>query len=150
LSQARASVRSRFAQQERRKIARIGLLTSNTDSSVTAQIDAFRLELWKLGWVEGKTVSIEHKDAGGEVDRLHALATELVLHGALLSYGADVSALFRRAAVFVDKILKGARAAHHPVGQPTKFELVINLKTAKALGVTVPPSLLARADEVIE
>src|SRR5262245_23008726 len=75
---------------------------------------------------------------------------EFIDDGGLMSYGANFAALHRRAATFVDKILKGANPADLPVEQPTALDLVINLKTAKVLGLTVPPSLLARVDEVIE
>ena len=77
--------------------------------------------------------SLEYADAGG-----------------LIAYGADRAELFRRAATYVDKILKGAKPADLPVEQPTKFELVINLKSAKQINVSIPPTVLMRADKVIK
>jgi ABC-type uncharacterized transport system substrate-binding protein len=86
---------------------------------------------------------------GARLPTIHN-SREFIESGGLMSYGPNYPDLFRRAADFVDKILRGAKPADLPVEQPTKFDFVINLTTAKALGLTIPPSLLARADEVIE
>jgi putative tryptophan/tyrosine transport system substrate-binding protein len=96
--------------------------------------------------VSGRLVALSAKH------RLPSLfnAREFVELGGLMGYGANLPDLIRRTAIYVDKILKGARPSNLPVEQPTKFELVINLKTAKALGLNIPPSLLQRADQVIE
>src|SRR6266576_3517634 len=105
--------------------------------------------------LQGDAVLLDYRGQIAEMalrNRLPAasLQRELAEAGFLLTYGADIRDLYRRSAAFVDKIFKGAKPADLPVEQPTKYELVINLKTAKALGISVPPILLARADEVIE
>jgi len=105
--------------------------------------------------VQGDSVMFNYRGQIAEMalrNRLPAASVqrELAEAGFFLSYGADLRDLYRRSAFFVDRIFKGAKPADLPVEQPTKFELVINLKTAKALGLEIPPSLLTRADEVIE
>jgi len=98
---------------------------------------------------------IAHRDRIAQLALQHRLPSAaqdrpIAVAGCLLAFGPDLNELYRQAARFVDKILRGAKPGDIPVEQPTKFELVINLKTAKALGLTIPPSLLARADQVIE
>jgi putative ABC transport system substrate-binding protein len=90
------------------------------------------------------TLAARHKLPAVYFDRVFAAA------GGLISYGPDYIDQYRRAAAYVDRILKGEKPADMPVQAPTKYQLVINLKTAKALGLTIPPSVLARADEVID
>src|SRR5215813_8997084 len=105
--------------------------------------------------VYGDSITFLHRKRVAELALQSRLPTMYLFKpnveaGGLLSYGPSEPDMYRRAATSVDKILKGAKAGEIPVEQPTKFELVINLKTAKALGLTIPPSLLARADQVIE
>jgi putative ABC transport system substrate-binding protein len=104
--------------------------------------------------VHEEAILVAHAKRIADLAARHQLPTvgfiEYARAGGLLAYGVNFSDLWRRAAVFVDKILKGAKRADLPVEQASKYELVINLKTAKALGMTIPPSLLQRADQVIE
>jgi len=98
---------------------------------------------------------ITHREPLAELARKHRLpamfgSKENVEAGGLISYAADLTDLHRRAATYIDKILKGAKPSELPVEQASKYEMVINQKTAKAIGLTAPPALIARADEVIE
>jgi len=114
------------AQSSAAKIPRIGFLGLPAADSLPQRTEAFRAGLRVSGFL----------------DYAHA--------GGLMAYGVDFPDLFRRSATYVDKILKGAKPADLPVEQATRFQTILNIKTAKALGLTVPPTLLLRADEVIE
>lgn len=109
--------------------------------------DALLVEAYVLSWVERRRLS--------DLGLSHRLPTmfanqQIVEAGGLLSYSTDFNAVYRRAAEYVDRILKGTKAGDLPIEQPTKFQVAINLKTARAIALTIPPSLLARADRVIE
>jgi putative ABC transport system substrate-binding protein len=104
----------------------------------------FRGTLWFIDPVDVASLVLKYR-----LPTIHNLR-EFAEAGALMSYGVNFAELHRRSATFVDKILKGAKPSDLPVEQPTTFQLVVNLNTAKALGITIPPSIMVRADEVIE
>jgi len=120
-----------------RSLSSLGL---QPDSGLIVLLDAFTLHNRNM---------IIHQVAQYRIAAVYTVR-QFPESGGLVSYGVDFANLFRQAAIYADRILKGAKPGELPVQQPTRFELVINLKTAKALGLTVPPTLLARADEVIE
>jgi len=138
----------RFQLQLRTVVARTG---AELESAFSAMVREHAQAVLVLGF--GPYMAARQRIA--ELALRHRLPTffswrDHVEAGGLMSYGPDLSDLLRRAAIYVDKIFKGAKPGELPVEQPTKFELVINMRTAKALGLTIPPSLLARADQVIE
>jgi hypothetical protein len=176
------------AHAQQPKVARLGYLEPGTPTDpVAANLRRqFLLGLRDLGYVEGRHFKMEDRSAGGRLDRLPALASELARLpvdifvvggdapiraamqasdkisvvmtlggdlaevGGLATYGTNRADLWRRSASYVDKIVRGANPGDLPVEQPTKFEMVINLNTAKAIGVEIAPTMLTRADEVIE
>jgi ABC-type uncharacterized transport system substrate-binding protein len=119
-----------------------------TFESMTDHADALYVTADAL--LNANRVRINTLALGARLPTMYEFREHVVEAGGLMSYGPNFASMFRRAAEYVDKILRGAKPADLPIEQPTKFDLVINLTTAKALGLTVPPTLLARADEVIE
>jgi putative ABC transport system substrate-binding protein len=144
------------------KVRRIGAIFAGNASDPRAKdnVTAFTDALQTLGRDAGIAVMPDsfpgsHRDLIVSLVTQHGVPTiypwrYMTAAGGQLSYGVDPVDAFRKAPVYIDRILKGEKAADLPVQQPTKFELVINTKAAKALGLTIPPTLLARADEVIE
>jgi putative ABC transport system substrate-binding protein len=129
------------------EIRRVEDVAPAFDEAVKRQVDAFYLVAEPLA--NAHRAYINRLALAARLPTMHGLR-EYVEAGGLISYGPNVPDMFRRAADYVDKILRGAKPGDLPVEQPTKFDLVLNLKTARALGLEIPPTLLARADEVIE
>jgi putative ABC transport system substrate-binding protein len=136
----------------------VGLATTTFEirqtGDIATAIDALKHRVEALYVVSDPLVATNRNRlgilaVGAQLPTMHSLR-EHVEAGGLVSYGANFPALFRRGAEYVDKVLRGVKPADLPVEQPTKFDLVISLITAKALGLTIPPLLLARADQVIE
>ena len=117
--------------------------------AIRARAGALALMPTPLFGIVGNLKQIANFAAKSRLPSIHS-SSEFADAGGLVTYGPDRSDMFRRAATYVDRILKGAKPGDLPIEQPTKFELVINMKTAKALGITIPQNLLFRADRVIE
>jgi putative ABC transport system substrate-binding protein len=143
------------AQEGARKLGRrLLVLNASTPSEINIALASLRGRAGALAVPVDSYFSSRRQQivALATRDAIPVIATsrEFVAEGALMSYGGDVLDLYRRAGIYAGRILKGEKPADLPVDQATKFELLINLKTAKALGITVPPTLIALADEVIE
>ena len=146
----------RYAQEAAHaKNAQLAVQNASTEAEIDAaftsldQLHTSGLVVDADGFISSRLEQVVRLAGSHAIPAVYA-RSPFVAAGGLISYGIDDSALYRQAGVYVGKILKGAKPAELPVQQPTTFELVVNLDTAKALGLTVPPSILARADEVIE
>jgi len=133
--------------QQAGNVWRVGVLSKGLPPESGMGDRRLAADLRTLGWVDGQNISI--------VRRYNRLLTvtavpDLIRQGLLMSWGPSLDEQLQRAASFVDRILRGAKPVDLPVEQPTKFELAINMKTAKAMGVTIPQTLLLQADHVIE
>jgi ABC-type uncharacterized transport system substrate-binding protein len=133
--------------QQTGRVHRVAFVSGTAIPDLVA---AFRDGLRELGWKEPEQFVLEERFAEGQFSKIPTIAGDLPDAGGLMSYRTNVPAMFRRAASYVDRILKGAAPGDLPVEQATVFELVINRRSANSLGLTIPPSLLLRADHVIE
>ena len=154
-----ANISGLYVRQSDEAAPKLGLLTQAFGVRSLGQLDPAFDAMVKAGMqavvVNAESLFYQGKERIAKLAADRRLPTcvwvrELVEAGALVSYGVDQRAIARRVAVYVDRILNGAQPAGMPVEQPTKFEMIVNLKTAKALGLTIPPSILLRADQVIE
>ena len=154
-----AKISALYVTQSNEAAAKLGLTTQVYEVRTLAELDRAFDAMAKAG-MQAVVVNAESLFYQGK-ERIAKLATarrlpscvwvrEVLEAGALVSYGADQRAIARRVAVYVDRVLKGEKPAEMPVEQPTRFELIVNMKTARALGVTIPQALLVRADEVLE
>jgi putative tryptophan/tyrosine transport system substrate-binding protein len=137
------------------KGVQLHILTASSESEIAAAFSDLNQRQAGALVVEADSFFARQRDQLVELAARHAVPSiywfpEFARAGGLISYGPSLTVVYRQIGIYVGRILKGAKPADLPVVQPTTFELVINLKTAKALGLTVPPAILARADEVIE
>ncbi len=154
-----ASISGLYVKQSIEAAPKLGLTTQVFEVRALGQLDQAFDAMLKAGMqavvVNAESLFYQGKDRIAKLAVARRLPTcvwvkEMLEAGALVSYGADQRGIARQVAVYVDRILKGEKPAGMPVDQPAKFELIINLKTAKSLGLTIPPSLLLRADQILE